>query len=56
MSTKRTLMTAIIMAAFIFAATGTDAAAQKKKKAKELEKGGVEDITRFLDENIEEEE
>lgn len=38
MSTKRTLMTAMIMAAFIFAATGTDAAAQKKKKAKELEK------------------
>lgn len=31
-------MTAMIMAAFIFAATGTDAAAQKKKKAKELEK------------------
>ena len=28
----------MIMAAFIFAATGTDAAAQKKKKAKELEK------------------
>lgn len=38
MSTKRTLMTAMIMAAFIFAATGPDAAAQKKKKAKELEK------------------